>query len=214
MIRVARVLPLLLLPLLLASCGSEKAGAGADSGTGSAADPAELAARAGALGVAPELVYATEVPGFTVAQQSVGVYGGDGFSAAYSSQETGTHFELFVDRGTLTAENCPKQPVGEVSGDDRATCERDGDAWYRKTGGHREYAIPRDGHVVRLSGDANTVDRAVLRTAAEAAHQPNATELAALLPPAPAGAATEPVERGDLPPVGDGAPNNEANTTG
>ncbi|WP_151475508.1 hypothetical protein [Streptomyces albicerus] len=213
MIRAARVLPLLLLPLLLVSCGTEEAGAGADSGTGSAADPAELDARARALGVAPEHVYVTEAPGFTVAQQSVGVYGGDGFSAAYVSQEGGAQLGLFVDRGTLTGESCAKKPVGEVSGE-KVTCERDGDAWYRKAGDQHEYAIPRDGHVVRLSADANHVDRAVLREAAEAVHRPDANELTALMPPAPEGAATEPVERGDLPPVGDGAPNNEVGTTG
>ncbi|MCX5600700.1 hypothetical protein OOK29_21355 [Streptomyces phaeochromogenes] len=230
-VRAVRVLPLLLLPLLLVSCGTEKAGAGADTGstadtdtgtagtdkgTGSsadAADPAELAARAGALGIAPEFVYVTEAPGFAVAQQSVGVFGGDGFHAAYFSQKTHTQFELFVDRGTLTAENCPKTQLGQGSGESVA-CERDGDAWYRKAGGQHEYALPRDGHVIRLVGDANRLDRAVLREAAEATHHPDAAELTALLPPAPEGTATEPVERGDLPPVGDGAPNNEVGASG
>lgn len=230
-VRAVRVLPLLFLPLLLVSCGTEKAGAGADTGstadtdtgtagtdkgTGSsadAADPAELAARAGALGIAPEFVYVTEAPGFAVAQQSVGVFGGDGFHAAYFSQKTHAQFELFVDRGTLTAENCPKTQVGQGSGESVA-CERDGDAWYRKAGGQHEYALPRDGHVIRLVGDANRLDRAVLREAAKATHHPDAAELTALLPPAPEGAATEPVERGDLPPVGDGAPNNEVGASG
>ncbi|MFD3310382.1 hypothetical protein [Streptomyces sp. NPDC058694] len=215
-----RVLPLLLLPLLLVSCGTEEAGAGADTGTGSSAapadsaDPAELSARARALGVAPELVYVTEAPGFAVAQQSVGVFGGDGFHTAYFSQKTHAQFELFVDRGTLTAENCAGTQVGQGSGGSVA-CERDGDAWYRKGGGQHEYAVPRDGHVIRVVGDAERLDRAVLREAAEAAHHPDAAELTALLPPAPEGAAaTEPVERGDLPPVGDGAPNNEVGASG
>ncbi|WP_328844412.1 hypothetical protein [Streptomyces sp. NBC_00258] len=227
MIRAARVLPLLLLPLLLVSCGTEEAGAGADTGaagadagtggtdkgTGSPADPAELAARARALGIAPEHVYVTGAPGFAVAQQSVGVFGGDGFHTAYFSQKTHAQFELFVDRGTLTAENCPKTQVGQGSGE-AVTCERDGDGWYRKAGGRHEYAVPRDGHVIRLVGDANGPARAVLRAAAEAAHHPDAAELTALLPPAPEGAATEPVERGDLPPVGDGAPDNEVGASG
>jgi len=226
-LRVLRVLPLMLLPLLLVSCGTEEAGAGADRGTagtdkgtgsadrgtGSSAEPAELTARAGALGIAPEFVYVTEAPGFAVAQQSVGVFGGDGFHTAYFSQKTHAQFELFVDRGTLTAENCPKTQVGQGSGESVA-CERDGDAWYRKAGGRHEYALPRDGHVIRLVGDANRLDRAVLREAAEATHHPDAAELTALLPPAPEGAATEPVERGDLPPVGDGAPNNEVGASG
>ncbi|MEU9959911.1 hypothetical protein [Streptomyces sp. NPDC050982] len=211
---------------MLVSCGTEEAGAGADNtgtgtagsdkGTGSSAapaDPAELAARARALGIAPELVYVTEAPGFAVAQQSVGVFGGDGFHTAYFSQKTHSQFELFVDRGTLTAENCPRTQVGQGSGESVA-CERDGDAWYRKAGGQHEYAVPRDGHVIRLVGDANRLDRAILRRAAEATHHPDAAELTALLPPAPDGAATEPVERGDLPPVGDGAPNNEVGASG
>ncbi|MEV0226111.1 hypothetical protein [Streptomyces sp. NPDC050704] len=221
MIRAARALPLLLLPLLLVSCGTEKAGAGAGSGTGTgtasgpegSADPAELAARARALGIAPEFVYVIEAPGFAVAQQSVGVYGGDGFSATYTSQETGAQIGLFVDRAELTAETCPKLPTGQGSSES-VTCERDGKAWYRKGPNQHEYAVPRDGHVIRLSTDANTVDRTVLREAAAAVHHPDAAELAALLPPAPEGAATEPVERGDLPPVGDGAPDNEVGTTG
>lgn len=230
-VRAVRVLPLLLLPLLLVSCGTEEAGAGADTGstadtgtgkagadkgTGSSADPAdpdELAARAGALGIAPELVYVTEAPGFAVAEQSVGVLGGDGFHAAYFSQKTHAQLELYVDRGTLTAENCPKTQVGQGS-DESVACERDGDAWYRKAGGRHEYAVPRDGHVIRLVGDAKRLDRAVLRKAAKATHHPDAAELTALLPPAPEGTATEPVERGDLPPVGDGAPNNEVGASG
>jgi hypothetical protein len=74
--------------------------------------------------------------------------------------------------------------------------------------------VPRDGHVIRLVGDADRLDRAVLRAAAEAVHRPDAEELTALLPPAPEGSATEPVERGDLPPVGDGAPDNEVGASG
>ncbi|WAU84264.1 hypothetical protein O1Q96_34020 [Streptomyces sp. Qhu-G9] len=228
MIRAVRVLPLplLLLSLLLVSCGTEKAGAGAGTGvessTGSVADPVELDARARALGIAPEHVYVTEAPGFAVARQSVGVYGGDGFFAAYVSQEARATFEMFVDRGTMTAENCPTVQVSQGSGGsataggsrDEVTCERDGDAWYRKAGSRHEYAVPRDGHVIRLAGDVKGLDRAVLRGAAEAAHHPDGDELTALLPPAPDGAATEPVERGDLPPVGDGAPNNEVGATG
>ena len=140
MIRAARVLPLLLLPLLLVSCGTEEAGAGADTGaagadawtagtdkgTGSPADPAELAARARALGIAPEHVYVTGAPGFAVAQQSVGVSGATG-SYRVLLQKTHAQFELFVDRGTLTAENCPKTQVGQGSGE-AVACERDGTA--------------------------------------------------------------------------------------
>ncbi|MFF4832898.1 hypothetical protein [Streptomyces sp. NPDC001315] len=205
MIRTVRILPLLLLmPALLTACGTEKAG-----GAG-AADPAELASRAQALGIAPELVYVTEAPGFTLAQQSVGVYGDDGVSAVYVSRKTGAQLQLYVDRGTLTARSCPTQPVRDATAD-RTSCTRDGDAWYRSAGEQSEYAVPKKGYVVRVGGDG--VPRDVLRAAAHKVHRPSADELDALLPPA-APRATEPVERGDLPTVGDGAPNNDPGAGG
>ncbi|MDQ1035470.1 hypothetical protein QFZ75_001886 [Streptomyces sp. V3I8] len=220
MTRAVRALPLLLLPFLLVACGTQEArtgtgaATGTGSGTGSAADPAELASRAEALGVAPELVYVTRAPGFAVAGQSVGVFGDDGFHAAYFNRKTRAQVEMFVDRGTLTAKNCPAAQLGQGGPTQPATCERDGNLWYREAAGSHEYAVPRDGHVIRLVGDADRLDRAVLRAAAEAVHRPDAEELTALLPPAPEGSATEPVERGDLPPVGDGAPDNEVGASG
>ncbi|MER6081212.1 membrane lipoprotein [Streptomyces sp. NPDC001833] len=94
MIRAVRVLPTLLLAAaLLTGCGTEKAGSG-DSGK--SADPAELASRAKALGMDPELVYVTRAPGFTLAQQSVGVQGDDGFSASYTDT-TGAVIHLYTD---------------------------------------------------------------------------------------------------------------------
>ncbi|MCG7206484.1 membrane lipoprotein [Streptomyces arenae] len=95
MIRAVRALPPLLLAVaLLAGCGSEKAGSG---GSGPPADPSELTARAQALGMAPELIYVTRAPGFTLAQQSVGVQGDDGFSAAYVDS-SGAVIHLYTDR--------------------------------------------------------------------------------------------------------------------
>jgi hypothetical protein len=164
------------------------------------------------LQVAPELVYVTEAPGFTLAQQSVGVYGDDGFSGVYWSKETNAQIQLSVERGTMTARSCPKQPVGGMAGE-RTVCERDGDAWYRAGGGRHEYALVEKGHVLKVSGDSTKVTRAVLRSALHSAHRPSDAELAAVLPPAPT-TATAPVERGDLPSTGDGAPNNEVGTTG
>lgn len=218
MIRPTRVLPALLLlaPLLLTACGSEKAdadpAAGPSASATEAADRGELDARAQALGVAPELVYVTEAPGFALAQQSVGVLGDDGFSATWVSRETGAHLRLSVDRGSITDATCPEQPVGDMSGE-RTTCERDGDVWYRTGAGRHEYAVPEEGHVVRVSGEAEAVPRDVLREAALAAHRPDASEAAALLPSAePAPGA--PVERGDLPSFGDGAPDNNVDVGG
>ncbi|MEU1047404.1 hypothetical protein ABZ400_19870 [Streptomyces sp. NPDC005897] len=219
MIRRARVLPVLVLaPLLLTACGSEKAGHPGPSGTASAAAPAadpptgELASRAQAMGVAPELVYVTEAPGFTLAQQSVGVLGDDGFSATWVDGDTNALLRLAVDRGTLTTDTCPEQPVGDMSGE-HTTCERDGGAWYRTGAGRHEYALSEQGHVVRVSAETDAVPRDVLRAAALAAHRPDAAETDRLLPsaePAP----TTPVERGDLPPFGDGAPDSRVDVGG
>jgi hypothetical protein len=210
MTRTPRVLsPLLLLPVLLTGCGTEKAGSTAST---PAADQAEIAAKAKALGIAPELVYVTEVPGFTLAQQSVGVSGDDGFSASYWSRETGAVLRLWVDRGTMTADSCPKQPVAEGAPGDKTTCTRDGAAWYRRAGQQSEYAVPKKDHIVWIAADPR-VPRGTLRKAALAARHPSAAELATLLP-STAPTATAPVERGDLPTAGDGAPNNDVGVGG
>ncbi|EMF53546.1 MULTISPECIES: hypothetical protein [Streptomyces] len=224
MTRTARVLlPLALLPsLLLTACGTDKV---VDTGRAPLApvpDRAELTARAEALGFAPGLVYVTEAPGFTLARQSVGVYGADGFSAAYWSRRNSAQLLLHVDRGTMTAESCPERPLGRGT-EGPVGCERDGDAWYRTSAGQHEYAVPRDGHLVLISAATDAVDRATLRTAARAAHRPTDAELACILPrsrhdePRPALSSPhdgQPAERGDLPPVGDGAPDNEVGTSG
>ncbi|TDT39841.1 hypothetical protein EV562_103212 [Streptomyces sp. BK208] len=219
MIRHARVLPVLLLaPLLLTACGSEKAGDSQPSGPTSAGAPAaapdtgEVASRAAASGVAPELVYVTEAPGFTLAQQSVGVLGDDGFSATWVSAGSGAQLRLAVDRGTITAATCPQQPVGDMPGE-HTTCERDGDAWYRTGAGRHEYALPEEGHVVRVSAETDAVSRDVLHAAALAAHRPDAAE-AEGPPPSADPAPSTPVERGDLPPFGDGAPDNHVDVGG
>ncbi|MFF3654620.1 hypothetical protein [Streptomyces olivochromogenes] len=189
MIRPVRVLLLpvvLLIPVLLTGCGTQKAGAGSGvDSSASAAVPsrAELDARVSALGIAPELVYVTKSPGYALAQQSVGVYGDDGFSGVYWAKETNAQIQLSVERGTMTARSCPKQPVGGIAGE-RTVCERDGDAWYRAGGGRHEYALVEKGHVLKVTGDATKVTRAVLRSALHAAHRPSDAELAAVVPPA------------------------------
>jgi len=174
MMRPAPVLlPLLLLPVFLTGCAADKS-------SGTVADSADLEAAARVWGVAPELVYVTKVSGYTVFQQSVGEYD-DEFVVAYRSEKGAATFGLFVGRGTLTAESCPKQPLGEVS-DKQVTCEHDGDTWYRKAGDSHEYAVPEGGVVIHLIADADKVDRTILRKAAEAVHRPADAELAALLP--------------------------------
>lgn len=220
MFRTARVLlPLALLPLVLTACGNEKVVTAGRAPLTQAPDRAELHARAEALGLAPGLVYVTESPGFMLARQSVGVYGDDGFFAAYWSRRNSAQLLLLVGHGTMTAESCPEQPLGQGTGTS-VDCERDGDTWYRTSAGQHEYAVPQDGHVVRIGAATAAVDRDVLRAAALAAHRPDDAELAALLPhPHHDGKPTRPhdgmpVERGDLPPVGDGAPNNDVGASG
>ncbi|UUU30082.1 hypothetical protein JIX56_09375 [Streptomyces sp. CA-210063] len=219
MFRTARVLlPLALLPLLLTACGTEKVVAAGREPLMPAPDPAELHARAEALGIAPGLVHVTESPGFMLARQSVGVYGDDGFSAVYWSRKNSAQLLLLVDHGTMNAQNCPEHPLGQGTGTS-VGCERDGDTWYRTSAGQHEYAVPEDGHVVRISAATAAVDRDVLRAAALAAHRPTDAELAFLLPPRhhdkpPPPHDGMPIQRGDLPPAGDGAPNNEVGTSG
>lgn len=212
MIRAARhCLPLVLLPLLLAGCGTETVSSGPapDRTSGPAPDRAGLEARARYMQSAMEHIYVTEVAGYELAKQSVGVSGGDGFSSVYVSK-SGSQIQLEVDRGTLTEANCAQRPVHQADGRP-VRCERDGESWYRTAGSRHEYARAQDGHVVRI-GAERTVDRHTLRSAAQAAHPADDRELDEILPEKTAPAS--PVERGDLPPVGDGAPNNDVGVGG
>ncbi|MGW1881977.1 hypothetical protein [Streptomyces sp. NPDC001970] len=223
MIRAARLAALAALPVLLAlaACGTERVGGppaadgaapsatvGAPAPTG---DRSALEARARAIGSAMELIYVTDVDGFEPAKQSVGPAGHDGFQSTYVSPSDSAQIRLVVDRGSLTGANCPSRPVDSASGAP-VTCEQDGPAWYRSTPERHEYARDEGGHVVQVAAD-RSVDRATLRRAVESAHRADDTELDAVLPAEPAAPAS-PVERGDLPPVGDGAPNNDVGAGG
>lgn len=222
MIRAVRHLPLiLLLPLALTACGTEKAASGA-SGTsgrtgssipsgssGPAPDRSRLEARARYMQSAMEHIYVTAVDGYSLAKQSVGVLGGDGFSSVYVSK-SGEQIRLEVDRGTLTEANCAERSLYPAEGRP-VKCERDGTYWYRTSGDAHEYARAEDGHVVRI-GAEGAVDRDTLRRAAKAAHPADDRELDEILPQRQE--PTAPVERGDLPPVGDGAPNNDVGAGG
>ncbi|WP_340561049.1 hypothetical protein [Streptomyces sp. GSL17-111] len=195
-----RRLPLLVAPLVLVACGSE---------TGDVPDQAELDRRIETMGSAPELVYLTEAEGYTLARQSVGVYGDDGFSASYVSQESGAVFQLTVDHGDL---DCAEPAVAEGSSDAEVTCEEDGGLLYRSTPDGHEYARAEDGHVVRVGSARDEATRETLRQAADEAHRAEGAELDEILPPlsdAPA-----PVERGDLPEHGDGAPQDPPGVSG
>ncbi|MDX3072580.1 hypothetical protein [Streptomyces sp. MI02-7b] len=190
MTHLRRALPLLLLPVVVtsAACGTESA------------NRPELEARARALGIARDMVYVTDVPGYTLAAQSVGVVGDHGYGAFYSSPGGGM-IAIRVDerRGDPVACSDPDtRPATE-----RGSCEQD-ESWYRASGTGHEYVFQDGGRVIRLSGDRAGVTRDVLRRAAEHAHQADDRELAGVLPTG--GVGPGPVERGDLPADGDGAP--------
>ncbi|GAB3954633.1 membrane protein [Streptomyces sparsus] len=211
---------LLALTLPLAGCGTEQTVSPAEK---PAERRAELRDRAESLGVAYELVHVTEVPGYEIAGQSVGPIGDDGYGAAYVSRTGGAVIRLAVDRDRPQAPHCAREQSAAPKG-----CERDGEHWYLPGRVQHEYQRPGDGYLLRLTADRTDVDRATLRTAAENARRADAGELDALLPEAPAdtgpgGSAPEdapwgeghvPTERGDLPPEGDGAPDNDVGVGG
>ncbi|MFD5428635.1 hypothetical protein [Streptomyces sp. NPDC127084] len=217
------MLPLVSLLFVLAACGAEQGdGIGVQSPDASPARPdasgrsaapdrpvpdrSVLEARARGLESAMELIYVIDVPGFQVAKQSLGPSGDDGFQSAYVAASGGGRIQLRIDRGTFPDAGCE-------SGAQR-TCRPDGDrTWYVTSGGRHEYVRVEDGHIVRLDADSALVDREALRAAAISAHRADDRELDALLPEEPAESMV-PVERGDLPPVGDGAPDNSANAGG
>ncbi|GAB2614437.1 hypothetical protein GCM10027168_53830 [Streptomyces capparidis] len=87
--------------------------------------------------------------------------------------------------------------------------------WYRSGGTSRQYARQVEGAVLRLTADGDSVDRATLRRAARQAHRADGREPDELLPEdGGGGAGGRPVERGDLPPVGDGAPRDPEGASG
>ncbi|WP_084962457.1 hypothetical protein [Thermoactinospora rubra] len=162
--------------------------------------------QARAQGVAPDLIYVVDVPGFELNEQSVGGVGEEGFGAFYVSPD-GKHVQLRVDRGSFSDTLCPDRPVTDAE-PVRAPvrCSRDEAGWYRQGGGRHEYVAVRGDALIVLAGSLADVDRETLKTAIAGARRAVATGS----PSAP----PSPVERGDLPTVGDGAPNNEVGPGG
>ncbi|MET8140976.1 hypothetical protein ABZU32_11775 [Sphaerisporangium sp. NPDC005288] len=192
---MGRVLAMfLVLGALLSGCGSE--------GVLSQA----VIDRAHAQGVAPDLIYVVDLPGYELAEQSVGGVGEEGFGAFYVSPD-GRRVELRVDRGDFSDGQCADTPI---SGADPPTapvrCDRDEVGWYRQGGGRHEYTAVRGDHYIRLAGRLADVDRAALKAAVAGARP--ATGTGTPSPP------PSPVERGDLPTSGDGAPDNEVGPGG
>ncbi|WP_097985539.1 hypothetical protein [Streptomyces sp. f150] len=225
--RSPRLRPLLLTPTLTMTlalalaatgCGTEPApGSQTAADRSSSADPApgraELEARASAAQLVAEHVWVTEAAGYALARQSVGVLGDDGFGSVYTEPDGG-QIRLSVERLPHADADCTDAPASGSAQEPLVACERDGEQWYRATESGHAYAREQGGLVVTLSGTRQEVDRATLRAAARAAHRADDYELDQVLPPAGEGAGRQPMERGDLPPVGDGAPNNDVGTSG
>jgi hypothetical protein len=182
--RARRVAIVLAVPAILAL--------GACAGCGGAGDPAQptaIATWSEPAGIAPELVYVTDVEGFELATQSVGVVGGDGMSASYvrsGGRAVGT--VMLTTSRDLAPNVVPCAELPDSSEPEpvlRCAVER-GD--------------------VHVALDGVDVEAATLRAAAEAVRVPSVDELGQLFADVPI--AGTPVERGDLPPNGDGAPIN------
>ncbi len=167
------------------------------------ANPDTIAARANAVGIAPDLVYTTTIEGYDLAPQSVGPGAADGMSATWFNQATGAMVTIRTDRGDMTAQSCAQTPLADAP-DEPVTCTYVEGVWHRTGGGVHEYVAVRDEALIVVIG-GNGAPGADLLTAAQAVRVPSNAELDALfsdLPDAPDG----PVERGDLPENGDGAP--------
>lgn len=188
--RRAVVVPALVVSAVVAlgGCAGRAGSATATPTSTGPADPAVIAARVRPAGIAPELVYVTDVAGFDVATQSVGVVGDDGMSAIYvrlGGDATGTVVLTTGRTADPSAVPCADLPdsAGSVL---RCGVQR-GDA-----------------PVVHVLLEGHGADAATLRAAGEAVRVPRADELDALFVDLPTPGA--PVERGDLPPFGEGAP--------
>jgi hypothetical protein len=172
-------------------------------GTPTPADGASISQKAALLDIDPALVFTTRVDGYDLASQSVGPANDDGLSATWVDEQTAAMITLRTSPGEPDAESCAATPMWDLP-DTAVTCTEEAGLWHREGGGAHEFLVARDGATIWVIGPNGTpLDD--LRRAAEAVHVPSDAELEALFADAP----TEPpapVERGDLPENGDGAP--------
>ena len=160
-----------------------------DAMTGKLGSGAAHAARVAPVGIDPALVYVTDVDGFELATQSVGVVGDDGMSASYMRFEAGRTGSVLLTTGrTAAAPDAASDVACADLPDASATVLR---------------CVVEIGDV-RVLLEGEDVDAATLREAAAGVRVPRADELDTLFEELPTPG--PPVERGDLPPEGDGAP--------
>ncbi|MBT0769040.1 hypothetical protein KIH74_08885 [Kineosporia sp. J2-2] len=176
--------------LTLAGCG-ESAAAATD----------EQRERALAAGFDVDQVYVLELDAYHLAAGGNGVYGDSGYQAVYASAQ-GDDLRLTVERAGLDDDTCPALPVPGAEGVGvTVECTRDDDGWRRVADDREEYALVRDGLLVRVSGIGAVAGSGLIRQAALDARPATEEELDDLLPPL-----REVVERGDI--SGDSAPDN------
>ncbi len=172
--------------LALAACAGEAEADGRDDAGGPAA-LAEIATWAAPVGIAPELVYVTDIDGFELETQTVGVMGDDGFSAGYSDDDA----EVFATVLLTTSRDAEPGLVPCADLPDSAEPQAS-----LRCGVERGEA-----HVALEGAD---VGPATLRSAAAGVRVPSEKELDHLFEEVPV--PETPIERGDLPEQGDGAP--------
>lgn len=163
-------------------------------------------------GVDLSLVYLVELPGYTLAEQSLGVVGEDGFGASYTNSAGNVahlrveHVVHVADDGR-TGDGCGA-PLLDAAPGAPLSCARDDTGLYRSSGGRHEYVVVFGDHRLSLNAPSDDPDRAALTRAlldarSGAGDPPSSPGVPPVLPGNPSPAQPP---RGDLPPIGDGAP--------
>ncbi|UIN30965.1 hypothetical protein [Microbacterium binotii] len=177
--------------------------AGCATSAGNPASVDAISERVGGVGISADLVFTTAVPGYTLAPQSVGVSNEEGMSATWIRDGSGAMISLRTQRGGMTAETCAALPMWDDP-EAPVTCTEEDGIWHRERNGAHEDIVVRAGATVRIIGSTGaTADE--IDAAAKAVHVPSSTELDHMFSDTPRTPPT-PVERGDLPENGDGAP--------
>ncbi|MEV8272281.1 hypothetical protein [Microbacterium sp. NPDC077184] len=212
--RFAAVIAAASVAVVVSGCATGAGGVGDGRGAEGAetASADQIAASMGGLTIDPTLVYTTDVDGYDLAPQSVGGSAETGMSAVWFNATSSAMVELRTEAGDLDAESCAALPLWNGPSGDVTCTEEPGDIWYRQLDAAVEFIAVRDGALVRLIGNGASTDD--LRAAAQNAHVPTVSELEVLFSDAPRMPTGEPVERGDLPENGDGAPDNSVGPGG
>lgn len=173
--------------------------------TATAATPADIAERVSHLGVDPALVVTTTIEGYDLAPQSVNETDEGGVTATWANPGTGDTITVRTEPGEMDAAGCAGL---QMWGGDEATCTQDGTTWHRATEGIDEYAVVEDGRTVFvIGGDGFGAPPEDLRNAAAGLRTPTVAEVDRMFAELEQRAERHgPVERGDLPEDGDGAP--------